>query len=84
MRLGGGVATFRQYLRAGIIDELHIAIAPILLGTGEAVFADIDLLSLGYHCVEHVATPAATHVVLAKTDSTLVDGADRAHDADLR
>lgn len=66
VRLGGGVATVQQYLRAGLIDELHIAIAPILLGSGEKLFSDIDLLSLGYRCVEHVATDKATHVVLRK------------------
>lgn len=66
VRLGGGVATIQQYLRAGLIDELHLAMSPILLGSGERLFADIDMLSLGYRCVEHVATPMATHVVLKK------------------
>lgn len=64
IRIGGGSATIRQYLRAGLIDELHIAIAPVLLGSGEKLFSDIDLLSLGYQCVENVATNKATHVVL--------------------
>lgn len=67
VRLGGGVATVRQYLRAGLIDEIHIAISPVLLGSGESLFAGIDMLSLGYRCVEHVATPHATHVTLRKT-----------------
>jgi dihydrofolate reductase len=67
VRLGGGVETIRQYLRANLIDELHIAIAPILLGSGERLFADIDLLALGFSCVEHVATEKATHVVLRRT-----------------
>jgi len=67
IRLGGGVATVRQYLRARMIDELHLAVAPILLGSGESLFSDIDLLSLGYRCVEHVATNKATHVVLGRT-----------------
>lgn len=67
VRLGGGVATIRQYLRAGLIDDLHIAIAPILLGSGECLFSDIDMLSLGYRCVEHVATQSATHMILKKT-----------------
>jgi dihydrofolate reductase len=67
VRVGGGVATIRQYLRAKLIDEMHIAIAPMLLGSGEALFADIDLLALGYRCVEHVTTPRATHVVLKTT-----------------
>jgi dihydrofolate reductase len=67
IRLGGGVATIRQYLRAGLIDEMHLAISPVLLGSGEHLFADIDLLKLGYRCTEHVATVKATHIVLSKT-----------------
>lgn len=66
VRLGGGAATIRQYLQAGLIDEMHIAISPILLGSGEPLFAGIDTVSLGYRCVDHVATPAATHLVLRK------------------
>ena len=65
VRLGGGVATIRQYLLAKLIDELHLAIAPCLLGSGENLFAGIDLPSLGYAVSEHVATTAATHVVLS-------------------
>ena len=60
------MATVQQYLREGLIDEMHLAIAPILLGSGESLFGGIDALKLGYHCAEHVATPAATHVVLRK------------------
>jgi dihydrofolate reductase len=66
VRLGGGVATVRQYLRAGLVDEMHVAIAPVLLGSGEHLFADIDMLKLGYVCGETVATPKATHVVMSK------------------
>jgi dihydrofolate reductase len=66
VRLGGGAATIRQYLRAGLVDELHLAISPTLLGSGEALFAGIDLPSLGYQCTEHVATPNAMHVVLTR------------------
>jgi dihydrofolate reductase len=66
VRLGGGVDTIRQYLRAGLVDELHLAIAPVLLGSGEKLFADIDMVALGYQCVEHVASNMATHVVLRK------------------
>jgi dihydrofolate reductase len=66
VRVGGGVATIRQYLRAGLIDEMHIAIAPVLLGSGEHLFGDIDLLALGYQCTEHMGSPNATHVVLRK------------------
>jgi dihydrofolate reductase len=66
IRLGGGVATIRQYLRAGLIDEMHLAIAPILLGVGEHLFAGIDAPRLGYHCTESVSTPNATHVLINK------------------
>jgi dihydrofolate reductase len=66
IRLGGGVATIRQYLRAGLIDELHLAIAPILLGCGEHLLTGIDLPQLGYRCTEYVPTLHAVHVVLTK------------------
>jgi dihydrofolate reductase len=66
VRLGGGVATIRQYLNAGLVDEMHLAIAPKLLGRGEALLAGIDLQALGYRCTEHVGTPHATHVVLTR------------------
>ena len=66
VRLGGGVATVRQYLEAGLIDELHLAFAPVLLGQGENLFAGLDLPKLGYQCTEHVPSPNATHVVLTK------------------
>ena len=66
VRLGGGVATVQQYLRAGLVDELHLALAPVLLGSGENLFSGIDMRSLGYRCVERVATDMATHVVLRK------------------
>ena len=65
IRLGGGVATIQQYLRAGLVDEMHLAISPVL-GSGEHLFAGVDTVKLGYKCTEHVATPSATHVVLAK------------------
>lgn len=67
VRLGGGVSTIRQYLQAGLVDEMHLAISPILLGTGEALLAGIDLPALGFRCAEHVPTAAATHVVLSRT-----------------
>src|SRR4051794_20344606 len=63
VRLGGGVATVRQYLQAGLLDELHLAISPALLGSGEHLLTGIDLPRLGYRCVEHVGTENATHVV---------------------
>jgi dihydrofolate reductase len=67
IRLGGGVDAIRQYLRAGLIDEMHLAVSPVLLGSGEHLLAGIDTPKLGYRCVEHVATPGATHVVLKRT-----------------
>jgi dihydrofolate reductase len=66
VRLGGGVATIRDYLRAGLIDEMHLAIAPVLLGSGEPLLDGIDLTRLGYACTEHVPTANATHVVLTR------------------
>ncbi|HXQ29497.1 MAG TPA: dihydrofolate reductase family protein [Gemmatimonadales bacterium] len=67
VRLGGGVATIRQYLRAGLVDELQLTIAPVLLGTGEHLLGGIDMLALGYECTEHTpGTRAAAHVVLRK------------------
>jgi dihydrofolate reductase len=67
VRLGGGVSTIRQYLRAGLIDELHLAIAPVLLGNGEHLLNCIDMRALGYECAEHVAgARAAAHVILRK------------------
>ena len=64
-RVGGGVATIQQSLRAGLIDDMHLAISPVLLGSGEHLFGGIDLAKLGYQCTEHVPTPNATHVILA-------------------
>ena len=66
VRLGGGVSTIRQYLQAGLIDEMHLAIAPVLLGSGEHLLAGLDLPALGYNAVEHVASEYATHVVVRK------------------
>jgi dihydrofolate reductase len=66
VRLGGGVATIKQYLREALIDEMHLAIVPVLLGSGERMFADVDMVQLGYECVEHVPTDKATHVLLKK------------------
>jgi dihydrofolate reductase len=67
VRLGGGVSTIRQYLQAGLVDEMHLAISPVLLGSGEALLAGIDLPKLGFTCTEHVPTRAATHVVLSRS-----------------
>lgn len=66
VRLGGGAATIRQYLEAGLVDEMHLAIAPVILGRGEPLLTGLDLRKLGYRCTEHAATPAAMHVVLKR------------------
>jgi len=66
VRLGGGIETLRQYVCEGLVDELHLAISPVLLGSGEALFADLDWASLGYRCSEHVPSANATHVVLTR------------------
>lgn len=66
VRIGGGPSTIRQYLGEGLIDELHIAIAPVLLGRGERPFEGIDLRALGYACVEFAASDKATHIVLQR------------------
>ena len=66
MRVGGGPATVRQYVQAGLVDEIHLALSPVLLGSGEPLLAGIDLTALGYECTEHVASPHAMHVVLTK------------------
>lgn len=66
VRLGGGVSTVRQYLRARLIDELHLAIRPILLGSGEHLWEGIDAHALGYECTNSVAGERATHVFLRK------------------
>ena len=66
VRIGGGPNTIRQYLREGLIDELHIAISPVLLGRGEPLLEGIDMRALGYECVESAASEKATHVVLRR------------------
>jgi dihydrofolate reductase len=66
VRLGGGVAAIHQYLRAGLLDEMHLAIVPVVLGAGESLFAGIDLPALGYQVSERVGSESALHVVLTK------------------
>ncbi|WP_243040443.1 dihydrofolate reductase family protein [Dyella sedimenti] len=64
VRLGGGVATVRAYLRERLVDEMHLAVRPVLLGTGESLFRDLDLRALGYACTGSIAGERATHVFL--------------------
>ena len=66
VRIGGGVNTVRQYLQAGLVDEVHLALSPTLLGEGETLLSGIDLLALGFKCTEHGVSPHAMHVVLSK------------------
>ena len=66
VKIGGGTATIRQYLQAGHVDEMHLAVSPVVLGKGEALFEGIDLRALGYQVREHVPGEAATHIVLAR------------------
>ena len=66
VKIGGGVATVKQYVQAGHVDEIHLAMAPVALGQGEPLFSGLDLRALGYRTVEHVATERATHIVLAR------------------
>jgi dihydrofolate reductase len=66
VRIGGGADTVRQYLQAGLVDELHLALSPSLLGQGAALLAGIDLTALGFKCTEHVTSRHAMHVVLSK------------------
>jgi dihydrofolate reductase len=66
IRLGGGVATVREYLRARLIDELHLAMRPVLLGGGEALFSGLDWRALGYECTKSVAGERATHVFMSR------------------
>jgi dihydrofolate reductase len=69
VRVGGGVSTVRQYLQAGLIDELHLAMRPVLLGSGEHLLHDIDLRTLGYECTKSVAGERATHLFLRRATS---------------
>ncbi len=66
IRLGGGASTIRQYVEAGLVDEMHLALAPKLLGSGEPLFTGMNYLKLGYQVTEYAPTEAATHVVLTK------------------
>ncbi|MGH8926694.1 MAG: dihydrofolate reductase family protein [Acidimicrobiia bacterium] len=66
VRVAGGSSTIRQYLEAPLIDELNLAVVPVLLGGGESLFEGIDAAALGYRCVEFASSPAAPHFVLAR------------------
>lgn len=66
VQISGGAGTIRQYLRAGLIDELHVAISPVVLGRGESLFEGLDLLQLGYECVEFAPSEKAAHMVLRR------------------
>jgi len=66
VRIGGGASTIQQYLREGLIDEMHLAIVPVVLGRGERLLEGVDLRALGYACRQHVASEKATHVVLTR------------------
>jgi dihydrofolate reductase len=66
VRIGGGAATIRQYLRAGLVDEMHLAMSPVLLGQGEPLFEGVDLPALGYRIKEQVCTGTAMHLVVGR------------------
>lgn len=68
VRIGGGANTIRQYLRAGLVDELHVAIAPVLLGAGERLFEGVDMRASGYECTQFAASEKAAHVVLRRKE----------------
>jgi dihydrofolate reductase len=68
VRIGGGVSTIRQYLQAGLVDDVHLAVRPVLLGRGERLFEDLDLPALGYECAEFKMGARALHVMLRKRD----------------
>ena len=66
VRIGGGPNLIQQYLREDLVDDMHLAISPILLGSGSRLFDGVDLHSLGYSCIEHAVSPKVTHIVLAR------------------
>jgi dihydrofolate reductase len=67
IRIGGGASTVRQYLKARLIDEMHLAVAPTLLGAGEPLLANIDLSALGYTCTKWVASAKAAHYTITRS-----------------
>ena len=81
VRIGGGSNTIQQYLRAGLVDELHIAIAPVLLGAGERLFEGVDMRALGYECVQFVGSEKAGHFVLRRRAAEKHTGPSHRFDA---
>ena len=67
IRLGGGASVIRQYLQAGLVDEMHLAITPVLLGSGESLVGGLDTKALGYTCTQHATSTGALHCVLTRT-----------------
>ena len=67
VRIGGGVNTILQYLKAQLIDELNLVVSPVILGSGENLFMNLDLTSLGYNCTKHISTEKAMHLVIKKS-----------------
>ncbi|HSV04478.1 MAG TPA: dihydrofolate reductase family protein [Phenylobacterium sp.] len=66
VKIGGGVSTVRQYLQGGLLDELHLAVSPVMLGRGEALFEGLDLPALGYRVTETAPSELATHILLSR------------------
>lgn len=66
VRIGGGAATVRQYLQAGLIDELHLALSPVFMGAGEPLWQGLDMRALGYECAEVIPGERATHLIVRK------------------
>jgi dihydrofolate reductase len=66
VRLGGGVNTIKQYLKAKLIDELHLVVSPVILGSGENLFTNIDIASLGYKCVKNISSEKAMHLFIKR------------------
>jgi len=69
VRIGGGVSTVREYLRAGLIDEMHLVVSPVLLGRGENLLAGFDLTALGFRPTEQVTSEKVLHVVLTRAST---------------
>jgi dihydrofolate reductase len=66
VKIGGGVSTVRQYVQAGLVDSIHLAVSPVILGRGESLFAGMDLAALGFSVTSHTSTECATHVLLER------------------